>query len=47
MAVWAGLSGAFMTLTGEVGTDLGGQVLGEDVNGLDVVSGEKEPCPYQ
>ncbi len=49
MAVWAGLSGAFMTLTGKVGTDLGGQVLGEDVNGLGVVSGEEEQeqCPYQ
>ncbi len=42
MAVWAGLSGAFKTLTGKVGTNLGGQVLGEDVNGLGVVSGEEE-----
>ncbi len=31
-----------MTLTGKVGTNLGGQVLGEDVYGLDVVSGEEE-----
>ncbi len=31
-----------MTLTGKVGTKLGGQVLGEDVNGLGVVSGEEE-----
>ncbi len=42
MAVWAGLSGAFTTLTGKVGTNIGGQVLGEDVNGLGVVSGEEE-----
>ncbi len=42
MAVWAGLSGAFTTLTSKVGTNLGGQVLGEDVNGLGVVSGEEE-----
>ncbi len=42
MAVWAGLSGAFTTLTGKVGRNLGGQVLGEDVNGLGVVSGEEE-----
>ncbi len=42
VAVWAGLSGAFPTLTGKVGTNLGGQVLGEDVNGLDVISGEEE-----
>ncbi len=41
MAVWAGLSGAFTTLTGKVGTNLGGQVLGEDVNGLGVISGEE------
>ncbi len=42
MAVWVGLSGAFTTLTGEIGTDLGEQVLGKDVHGLDVVSGEEE-----
>ncbi len=42
MAVWAGLSGAFTTLTGKVGTNFGGQVFGEDVNGLGVVSGEEE-----
>ncbi len=42
MAVWAGLSGAFTTLTGKIGTNLGGQVLGENVNGLGVVFGEKE-----
>jgi hypothetical protein len=42
VAVWAGLSGAFTTLTGKVGTNLGGQVLGECVNGLSVVSGKEE-----
>jgi hypothetical protein len=42
VAVWAGLSGAFTTLTGKVGTNLGGKILGEDVNGLGVVSGEEE-----
>ncbi len=41
-AIWAGLSGAFTTLTGKFGTNLGGQVLGEDVDGLGVVSGEEE-----
>ncbi len=42
MAVWAGLFGAFRTLTAEIGTDLGGKVLGKDVYGLDVVSAEEE-----
>ncbi len=42
MAVWAGLSGAFTTLTGKVSTNLGGQVLGEDVNCLGVISDEEE-----
>jgi hypothetical protein len=42
VAVWAGLSGAFATLTGEISTDLGGKVLGKDVYGLDVISGEEE-----
>jgi hypothetical protein len=31
VAVWAVLPGALATLTGEVGTDLGGQVLGKDI----------------
>ncbi len=31
-----------MSLRGNVGTNLGGQVLGEDVNGLGVVTGEEE-----
>ncbi len=42
MAVRAVLPGALATLTSEVGTDLGGQVLGEDVYGLDIMFGEKE-----
>ncbi len=42
MAVWAGLSGTFTTHTSKIGTNLGGYVLGEDVNGLDVISGEEE-----
>ncbi len=46
MAVWTGLSGAFTTLTDKVGTNLGGQVLGEDVNGLSVISGEEEHAQY-
>ncbi len=37
MAVRAVLPGALATLTSEVGTDLGGQVLGEDVYGLDIM----------
>ncbi len=32
------LPGALVTLTSEVGTDLGGQVLGEDIYGLDLIS---------
>ncbi len=42
VAVRAVLPGALTTLTSEVGTDLGGQVLGEDVYGLDIMFGEKE-----
>ncbi len=42
MAVWAVLPGALTTLTSEVGTDLGGQVLGEDICGPDIMFGEKE-----
>jgi hypothetical protein len=41
VAVRAVLPGALATLTSEVGTDLGGQVLGEDVYGLDIMFGEK------
>ncbi len=42
VAVRAVLPGALATLTSEVGTDLGGQVLGEDVYGLHIMFGEKE-----
>jgi hypothetical protein len=42
VAVRAVLPGALATLTSELGTDLGGQVLGEDVYGLDIMFGEKE-----
>ncbi len=42
VAVWAVLPGALATLTGEVGTDLGKQVLREDIYGLDIMFGEKE-----
>ncbi len=42
MAVWAVLPGALATLTSEVGTDFGRQVLREDIYGLDIMFGEKE-----
>ncbi len=42
VAVWAVLPGALVALTSEVGTDLGGQVLGEDICGLDIMFGEKK-----
>ncbi len=42
MAVWAVLPGALVTLASEVGTDLVGQVFGEDICGLDIMFGEKE-----
>jgi hypothetical protein len=42
VAVRAVLPGALATFTSEVGTDFGGQVLGEDVYGLDIMFGEKE-----
>jgi hypothetical protein len=42
VAVRAVLPGALATLTSEVSTDLGGQVLGEDVYGFDIMFGEKE-----
>ncbi len=42
VAVWAVLPGALAALTSEVGTDLGGQVLGEDICGLDIMFGKKE-----
>ncbi len=40
--VWAVFPSALTTLTSEVGTDLGGQVLGEDICGLDIMFVEKE-----
>ncbi len=42
VAVWAVLHGALTTLTSEVSTDLGRQVLREDIYGLDIMFGEKE-----
>ncbi len=41
VAVWAVLPGALATLAGEVGTDLGRQVLREDICGLGVMFGGK------
>jgi hypothetical protein len=42
VAVWSVLPGALVTLTSEVGTDLGRQILGKDICGLDIMFGEKE-----
>jgi hypothetical protein len=42
VAVWAVLPGALATLAGEVGTDLGRQVLREDICGLGIMFGEKK-----
>jgi hypothetical protein len=42
VAVWTVLSGALATLAGEVGTDLGRQVLWENICGLGIMLGEKE-----
>ncbi len=42
VAVWAVLPGALATLTSEVGTDLGGQVLGEDICGPNIMFGKKK-----
>jgi hypothetical protein len=42
VAVWAVLPGTLTTLSSEVSTDLGRQVLGEDICGLDIIFGEKE-----
>jgi hypothetical protein len=42
VAVWVVLPGALTALTSEVGTDLGRQVLGEDICGFDIMFGEKE-----
>ncbi len=42
VAVWAILPGTLATLTSEVSTDLGGQVLGEDICGPDIMFGKKK-----
>jgi hypothetical protein len=42
VAEGAVLPGALMTLAGEIGTDLGRQVLREDISGLGVMFGKKE-----
>ncbi len=42
VAVWEGLPGALATLTGEVGTDLGGKVLGEDICGPNIMFGKEK-----
>jgi hypothetical protein len=41
VAVWAVLPGALATFAGEVGTDLGRQVLRENICGLGIMFGEK------
>ncbi len=41
MAVWAVLPGTLTTLTSEVSADLGGQVLGEDICGPNIMFGKK------
>jgi hypothetical protein len=42
VAVWAVLPGALGTLTGEVGLDLGGQVLGEDICSPNIMFGKEK-----
>ncbi len=42
MAVWAVLPGTLATLTSEVSTDLGRQVLGEDICGPNIMFGKKK-----
>ncbi len=42
MAVWAILPDTLATLTSEVSTDLGRQVLGEDICGPDIMFGKKK-----
>ncbi len=42
MAVWAVLPGTLVTLTSEVSTDLGGQVLGEDICGPNIMFGKEK-----
>ncbi len=42
VALWAVLPGTLATLTSEVSTDLGGQVLGEDICGPNIMFGKKK-----
>jgi hypothetical protein len=42
VAVWVILPGTLATLTNEVSTDLGGQVLGEDICGPNIMFGKKK-----
>ena len=42
VAVWVVLPGTLATLTSEGSTDLGGQVLGEDICGPNIMFGKKE-----
>ncbi len=42
VAVWAVLPGTLTTLTSKVSTDLGGQVLGEDICGPNIMFGKKK-----
>jgi hypothetical protein len=47
VAVWAILPGTLATLTSEVITDLGGQVLGEDICGPDIMFGKKKHAHFR
>ncbi len=47
VAVWAVLPGTLVTLTSEVSTDLGGQVLGEDICGPNIMFGKKNMPMYR
>ncbi len=42
VAVWAIIPGTLATLTSKVSTDLGGQVLGEDICGPDIMFGKNK-----
>ena len=42
VAIWAILPGTLVTLTSEVSTDLGGQVLGEDICGPNIMFGKEK-----
>ncbi len=47
VAVWAVLHGTLTTLTSEVSTDLGGQVLGEDICCPNIMFGKKKHAHVQ